>query len=126
MTTSFRKRRAVAKWIAFLGIVLISPTANPQIKHDSSEVTLTHALDEGKRSDALHSLDARLGHKVDHVNTETNDREFREHVAEFANAWNALMQDGEKGLWNPKHAHQTRKAFERLIHSKGWVEISKN
>jgi hypothetical protein len=54
------------------------------------------------------------------------DREFTERLAEFATAWNSLMQVAVKGAWNVKQARKTRRAFERLVHSQGWVEKSKD
>ncbi len=48
--------------------------------------------------------------------------EFAERVAAFANAWNTLMENGAKGVWNPKQAKAARKAFDRLVKSDGWFE----
>jgi hypothetical protein len=53
-------------------------------------------------------------------------REFTARMAEFANCWNKLILGAQKGTWNAKAAAKTRKAFERLVHSQGWIEEGKD
>jgi hypothetical protein len=53
---------------------------------------------------------------------EIRHREFSQRVVEFAGAWNDLIASGSKGVWNAKQARAARKAFERLVHTDGWIE----
>jgi hypothetical protein len=64
--------------------------------------------------------------RTERLDAQVFDREFTERLAEFATAWNQLMRIVDKGAWNLKQARKTRKAFERLVHSQGWVEKSKD
>jgi hypothetical protein len=59
------------------------------------------------------------------VASEKREREFSQRMAEFASNWNALVKQTGQGTWNAKQAEKTRKAFEKLIHSEGWLENKK-
>jgi hypothetical protein len=59
------------------------------------------------------------------LNAEKRRLEFAERVVKFTDSYNALMENGRKGVWNPKQAKAARKAFERLVHSEAWLETSK-
>jgi len=59
------------------------------------------------------------------LNAEKRKLEFAERVVKFTDSYNALMEDGKRGVWNPKRAKAARKAFERLVHSEAWLETSK-
>ena len=75
------------------------------------------------RSVALQNLDrlADRGPKVkdDRAKAEKANRDFMEHLADFATAWNALMKVHETGVWSTRQARQAHKAFERLVRSQG-------
>jgi hypothetical protein len=79
---------------------------------------------DNQSSAALRDLEnvPRRQEARDRAAEEKREREFMERMTEFATAWNALMKVCEKGVWNAKQAQQAHKAFERLVHSEGWVE----
>ncbi len=53
---------------------------------------------------------------------EKKKREFTLLMGDFVKSWNKLIQLAEKGAWDAKVAKKTRKAFEKLIKSEGWIE----
>jgi hypothetical protein len=81
------------------------------------------------RSQALRALEQESVHKVssqESVTAANRQQELTIRLADFANSWNKLIQNAQKGVWNAKEAKKTRKAFERLIHSEGWIEDMKD
>ena len=77
------------------------------------------------RARALYSLERSAresARKKEAADARRRQYELRNRLAEFANSWNKLMQLAEKGVWNARTAHETRKAFERLTRTEGWIE----
>ncbi len=66
--------------------------------------------------------DAARKKKLDAASAECAQRELNDRLADFANAWNKLITLAQKGVWNAKQAAKTRKAFDKLVHSAGWIE----
>jgi hypothetical protein len=107
--------------IALLAVPLAAQAPGPGISPDPAA-----------RSQALRSLEqASLGDnarkdKAAAASAERAQHELTQHLADFANAWNKLITLAEKGVWNAKQAAKTRKAFDKLVHSEGWIEETKN
>ncbi len=54
--------------------------------------------------------------------SEALQRKLFKRMTEFTSAWNALVAASAKGIWDLKQAEAVHKAFDRVVHSEGWVE----
>jgi hypothetical protein len=129
MPTHIRRRQRTAAWFVCLGITLFVPSASAQtIGNRKPVVPGRSVLDEDSNCfEAVHALRnvVEPSKTAAFLKAQEADRDFVDRVAKFATAWTALMELRNTGVWNIKQARRTRKAFERLVHSRAWVEGSK-
>jgi hypothetical protein len=129
MPTDIRRRPRTAAWFVCLGIALFAPSASAQTIDNRKPVVPERSVlnEDSNRSEALRALGnvAWPNKTAESLKAQEADRDFVDRLAKFAVVWNTLMKERDTGVWNIKRARQTRKAFERLVHSRAWVEGSK-
>lgn len=114
-------RITVVALLIFMGTVLRMAAQSPA-GYASREY-----FDTAARAHMVMEMQRRSHGKADDrkkLKAERLKLEFAERVAEFTNVWNTLMENGAKGVWNPKQAKAAREAFDRVVKSDGWLETA--
>ncbi|HXN45776.1 MAG TPA: hypothetical protein VN893_03995 [Bryobacteraceae bacterium] len=112
-------RIPAAALILAAGLALPAAAQAPGFLNPETRSRELQAIEHTAEYDAAHPDEAAR------ALAEKRQREFTILMADFANSWNKLVQVAGRGGWNAKEARKTREAFERLAHSKGWIEESK-
>lgn len=103
-------------WSSAAGVMFAGQLAGRTPPVLDSHENRSRALEMMRRDRAQPKREGRAAAK--------RHQQFTRQLADFAAAWNSLMQASSKGIWSAKRAQAVHKSFELLVHSEGWIELA--
>jgi len=110
------------------GTLVLAAFASAPLAAQSSGRGLPPSQDDPQNPFSIDAAAARDRQQADRAAAQSRaaalnqDARFRKALADFVSSWNELLKTCGPGKWNAKRARAARKAFERLIRSKAWIE----
>ncbi len=111
-----RVRQVSIALILAAGLTLPAVAQAPVVTNPEARSRALQAVEQGSSGEAVRR------DKAARAVAENRQREFAARLSDFADSWNRLIQQANKGGWSAKEARKTREAFERLVRSEGWIE----